>query len=617
MAAVLRNPLGLRPLSHQLSPSPSTQIGATKPPSAKRSRSPELIVDGTLQSSKRVRGVDQSPAPGPNREELKKEKERRRIERENEFKIKYTRAFPSWVFYFDIDAANPDAALLREQLVDRVTRMGAHVEDFFSKEVTHLITTQPEESFANKENNLKHAHLIPSPSTSVLRSPIKLRGRAAKDVPAAQPPDHLIKKALTYAIKIWDPLKLDSVLDRCGAPPACLAGSSTAVGGSNRIQAISSVPRERSLTRLLEAERIHGTTERDPTQKRSDYIYFSKTSYYVLVEDMNQELATIAALEYPIHKDRDGQERGTWPVLHCHPRARGPFVEYNEREERRREKADKIEAEREWDRERRKAKLLEAEKRRKAQQQVQRNGDLRRSVSMKNLHRRASFPQAGTGGFVDLDADFDDGNTMASANASGYLASGAYMAASGNSVSITSTTGTTSTAGHSSRMTQLNPSLKGLMQQQVVTSRKAATNTTSAGKKENIMGPPLSIPERPNNMLLRKSRSTNTLRLPKREEGMKPGYCESCRVKFEDFKHHIIGRRHRKYATDDANFTQLDLVLSRMRRRTLQDVAAERRGWNHPQQRPTADHHMYHLASEDMAGEDVQWDDWVEHDETS
>lgn len=125
MAAVLRNPLGLRPLSHQLSPSPSTQIGATKPPSAKRSRSPELIVDGTLQSSKRVRGVDQSPAPGPNREELKKEKERRRIERENEFKIKYTRAFPSWVFYFDIDAANPDAALLREQLVDRVTRMGA------------------------------------------------------------------------------------------------------------------------------------------------------------------------------------------------------------------------------------------------------------------------------------------------------------------------------------------------------------------------------------------------------------------------------------------------------------------------------------------------------------
>jgi hypothetical protein len=49
------------------------------------------------------------------------------------------------------------------------------------------------------------------------------------------------------------------------------------------------------------------------------------------------------------------------------------------------------------------------------------------------------------------------------------------------------------------------------------------------------MGPPAGIPERPNGML-RKSRSTNTLRLPKREEGCKPGYCESCRTKFDDFK---------------------------------------------------------------------------------
>jgi regulatory subunit for Cdc7p protein kinase len=26
------------------------------------------------------------------------------------------------------------------------------------------------------------------------------------------------------------------------------------------------------------------------------------------------------------------------------------------------------------------------------------------------------------------------------------------------------------------------------------------------------------------------------MRLPKRDEGTKPGYCESCRVKFEDFQ---------------------------------------------------------------------------------
>ena len=42
-------------------------------------------------------------------------------------------------------------------------------------------------------------------------------------------------------------------------------------------------------------------------QKRHGYTYFSKTSYFVLVEDMKQELATIAAVEYPIEKGRTGK----------------------------------------------------------------------------------------------------------------------------------------------------------------------------------------------------------------------------------------------------------------------------------------------------------------------
>lgn len=242
---------------------------------------------------------------------------------------------------------------------------------------------------------------------------------------------------------------------------------------------------------------------------------------------MRQELATIAAAEYQIRKGRDGQEKPSWPVLYCHPLARGPFVPYDEREERRRERADKLDREREQDRARRKARLREQERRRQAQAQAQaKQHELRRSVSLHNLHRRASL---GDVRFVDLDADFGEGDTQ-SANASGYLASGAYMAASGNSVGITSTTGTTSAAGNTLRNLQLPPGLRGRVQQQVVTSRRIVSG--AEGKEK--MGPPPNIPEKQH--LLRKSRSTNTLRLPKREEGVKPGYCESCRVKFEDFK---------------------------------------------------------------------------------
>jgi regulatory subunit for Cdc7p protein kinase len=49
-----------------------------------------------------------------------------------------------------------------------------------------------------------------------------------------------------------------------------------------------------------------------------------------------------------------------------------------------------------------------------------------------------------------------------------------------------------------------------------------------------MMPPPADIPDRVR--MLRKSKSTNTLRLPKRDEKTKPGYCESCRAKFDDFK---------------------------------------------------------------------------------
>ena len=215
---------------------------------------------------------------------------------------------------------------------------------------------------------------------------------------------------------------------------------------------------------------------------------------------------------------------------HCHPLARGPLVPYDEKEERRRERADRMDREREQERARRKARLKEEERRRQAQA-IAKQHELRRSVSMHNLRRRTSLPDAGFAldGYIDLDAEFGEGDIL-SANASGYLASGAYMAASGNSVGVTSTTGTTSAAGNTLRNLQLPPGLRGRLQQQVVTSKRVVSG--AEGKEK--MGPPPNIPEKSN--MLRKSRSTNTLRLPKREEGVKPGYCESCRVKFEDFK---------------------------------------------------------------------------------
>lgn len=310
--------------------------------------------------------------------------------------------------------------------------------------------------------------------------------------------------------KIWSIPKLQSVVDRCleAAPaPASTAAPSPAV------------PSQRSLSRLLQSERINGTSERDPTQKRHDYKYFNRGTYFMMVEDIRQELATIAVQEYTIPKGRDAANaKVPWPVLHCHPQARGPFLPFDEKEKKRWEKTQRLEVQQAGEREEREQdKVLRVEvMKRKAEARLlapNQTRDLRRSASMNNMHRRALDEQQ----LVDLDGDDA---------ASGYF-QGGYIAASGNSVGITSTTGTTSTAGLSFKTSTLPPSLRG--RQEVITSRKFP----SAKLKSGDMGPPIGVPER--RPMLKKSRSTNTIRLPKREEGSKPGYCECCRMKFEDF----------------------------------------------------------------------------------
>jgi regulatory subunit for Cdc7p protein kinase len=226
---------------------------------------------------------------------------------------------------------------------------------------------------------------------------------------------------------------------------------------------------------------------------------------------------------------RKGSNKTPWPVLHCHPQSRGPFIPFDEREKKRWEKAQMIEKE---DKEEAQERELQEQillKERISRQRERRNNkgglDLRRSVSMNNLRRESLDAENTNECYLELD----------SACASGYLASGngGYVAASGNSVSITSTTGTTSTTGHNFN-SNLPAKLRAFADHQVPTSRK------TGGRRDSIkgdMGPP-ALPE--GRVGIRRAKSTNNLKLPKREEGSKPGYCESCRVKFDDFKQVLI-----------------------------------------------------------------------------
>jgi len=67
-----------------------------------------------------------------------------------------------------------------------------------------------------------------------------------------------------------------------------------------------------SLHTLLEDERIHGTRERDANAPRPDYHYFKPGVKYILIEDATNRHRTVMVKEYGFTQ-KDGPD---WPILH-------------------------------------------------------------------------------------------------------------------------------------------------------------------------------------------------------------------------------------------------------------------------------------------------------------
>jgi regulatory subunit for Cdc7p protein kinase len=109
-----RGPLLARPPPHQ-SPSHPGRIIRSPNSSGKRTRSPEPSNEARL---KRVKPSTHTNTP--TRKEDRPERDERRIEREArdaEFRSKYRKAFPTWVFHFAADAAsNPEVDDLKANL---------------------------------------------------------------------------------------------------------------------------------------------------------------------------------------------------------------------------------------------------------------------------------------------------------------------------------------------------------------------------------------------------------------------------------------------------------------------------------------------------------------------
>ena len=106
MATVSRQPLAPRVLHQLPSTLPHSKLQLT--PKQKRARSPDPYA---YYAPHEPTSVKRHRTQSAVTKENIPDKEKRRAEREalkEEFRIKYTRAFPSWTFYFDTSDAERD-----------------------------------------------------------------------------------------------------------------------------------------------------------------------------------------------------------------------------------------------------------------------------------------------------------------------------------------------------------------------------------------------------------------------------------------------------------------------------------------------------------------------------
>jgi regulatory subunit for Cdc7p protein kinase len=76
-------------------------------------------------------------------------------------------------------------------------------------------------------------------------------------------------------------------------------------------------------------------------------------------------------------------------------------------------------------------------------------------------------------------------------------------------------------------------------------------------------------------------------------------------ISFSDPMQHIASRKHRKFAVDEANFLQLDYILSRVRRHTVEEVRQEELEW----ERKCSDPHSSD-EDEDVQSQDILTTDY-------
>ena len=229
----------------------------------------------------------------------------------------YRKQFPNFVIYFE---SVPDD--VRHKTLRQIHALGAREEKFFSKAVTHVVTTRtipPELATTSPDDDGKLASSakpagMTQRTTSLLDANLQRRAQSHGS--------DILSRARELGIKIWALEKLHRMLKTIEAdgpeePPeeylrAQIAGT----------RPVSKPSKGANLEQLLRNEKINGPADRDMTVAAQDMISFR--GYYIYVHDMDEKTKPTLVRDYA---KPTSKEQGKWPQFRLTAAGRCPFID--------------------------------------------------------------------------------------------------------------------------------------------------------------------------------------------------------------------------------------------------------------------------------------------------
>ncbi|KAE8376260.1 Dfp1/Him1, central region-domain-containing protein [Aspergillus bertholletiae] len=519
----------------------------------------------------------------------------------------YRKAFPQFVFYFD---SIPED--LRSKCSRQVLALGAREEKFFSRLVTHVVTSRPippeTDVTSPAEINTESVDQASADGTLQTVNPsllekthdTHLHPSLKNDARREQSNMDVLHRARQMGMKIWAIEKLQRMIATIndgdiGGHSGHSTRNSHVGGGHSRGRG------EADLSQVLQNE-LNGSSDRNPLSVLKDLVMFKGP--FVYVHDMDEKTRPVMVREYPKVVRR---QDGIWPQFRSAPLGKCPFID---------EPPTKKELERQRARQQEKKKAAskvapnqeaQVPKSNAAEYATEKAADRapKKENNPQDIHEEAvSQPKQPEMQEMQITRPLSPKKSSESfvppqLNCGGrFYTGGREPAASGmqpsnitsaiRSQMVSSTAAAPGTkAGVSKEVHELkrkvleksNGGLSGTGPSSYRATDATATfkMTKSQGNRQSKLDPPEKLgnvieeettQSESNDAGKRRNsiRKGNCQKKKERRRDPKPGYCENCRDKFDDFEEHIMTRKHRKFATNSANWAELDSLLFQLQR---------------------------------------------------